>query len=392
MTATAATTPTRTMLPALTGVRAIAAYMVFFHHYSYFLYTDNILGNMVYLFVAELHTGVTVFFVLSGFLIQLTYASRVELKSRFLATYLGNRIARVLPLYALIVLITAVYAWRTDTYAVDAAFQFFMQVSFLRGFFQQFIGMGVGQGWSLTVEMTFYVLFPLLVIATTRFGRLVTLAACLATGLALFGLGTLVDAYGFFSPLSFVALYTFFGRATEFVLGMALADLFKAAPAERHELRLVSALHGRWTLIGAAGTVLSIGLLSIIHVAFPQFPYGVLHPLGIAVNNLLLPVCIAAFFWGVITEPGWISTLLGGRLFGVFGRASYAFYLIHVGVIASAVKLTTGLVWLDLLWLFVITNVIAIGLFYLVEEPARSLTKRWVTAIATRQPPAPRTT
>ena len=52
-----------TYLPALTGVRAIAAFMVFFHHFN-----QASFPYPIYRVLNEFHTGVTVFFVLSGFL------------------------------------------------------------------------------------------------------------------------------------------------------------------------------------------------------------------------------------------------------------------------------------------------------------------------------------
>jgi hypothetical protein len=52
---------------ALTGVRAIAAWLVFFHHYNPF--SIERFGSVINQFVQEFHVGVSVFFVLSGFLI-----------------------------------------------------------------------------------------------------------------------------------------------------------------------------------------------------------------------------------------------------------------------------------------------------------------------------------
>ena len=50
--------------PALTGLRAIAAYMVFFHHFNFFSqFGESLLSRMV----NEFYAGVSVFFVLSGF-------------------------------------------------------------------------------------------------------------------------------------------------------------------------------------------------------------------------------------------------------------------------------------------------------------------------------------
>ena len=63
-----------TYIPALTGIRAVAAYVVFLHHLSFF---NN--GTLLWQFTNEGHIGVTIFFVLSGFLITLRYKGKVEM-------------------------------------------------------------------------------------------------------------------------------------------------------------------------------------------------------------------------------------------------------------------------------------------------------------------------
>ncbi|MEO6499619.1 MAG: hypothetical protein ABIN95_11415, partial [Mucilaginibacter sp.] len=58
-------------VPALTGVRAVAAYLVFISHY-YYIFGENF-PQIVNRFLGEFHIGVTIFFVLSGFLITYRY-------------------------------------------------------------------------------------------------------------------------------------------------------------------------------------------------------------------------------------------------------------------------------------------------------------------------------
>ncbi|RFP64147.1 hypothetical protein D0N36_15690 [Hymenobacter lapidiphilus] len=60
-------------LGALTGIRAIAAYMVFFHHFNIFKNSASPVGAFFEQLCEEWHIGVTIFFVLSGLLISLRY-------------------------------------------------------------------------------------------------------------------------------------------------------------------------------------------------------------------------------------------------------------------------------------------------------------------------------
>jgi peptidoglycan/LPS O-acetylase OafA/YrhL len=68
-------------IPALTGIRAIAAYLVFFHHYPI---PQLVYGEMD--FFREFHIGVTLFYVLSGFLITYRYRDALQLNGKWLKT------------------------------------------------------------------------------------------------------------------------------------------------------------------------------------------------------------------------------------------------------------------------------------------------------------------
>ena len=65
-------TDTTRMIPALTGLRAVAAYAVFLHHYN-----PAPAGTFGYRLFAQGYVGVSIFFVLSGFLIHYRYANNV---------------------------------------------------------------------------------------------------------------------------------------------------------------------------------------------------------------------------------------------------------------------------------------------------------------------------
>src|ERR1700688_3715389 len=69
--------------PALTGVRALGATVVFFDHFP--LWPDQHLTLNVMAF----------FFALSGFLIVRIYYEQAELRRRWLAKYFVNRLARI---------------------------------------------------------------------------------------------------------------------------------------------------------------------------------------------------------------------------------------------------------------------------------------------------------
>ena len=57
-------------------MRAIAAYMVFLHHYA----VDPRLAGPLVKLLLQCHVGVTLFYVLSGFLVTYNYSERADLR------------------------------------------------------------------------------------------------------------------------------------------------------------------------------------------------------------------------------------------------------------------------------------------------------------------------
>ncbi len=209
----------------LTGVRAIAAFMVYFHHYN--PVPESLKGTFINDFIKEFHVGVTLFFVLSGFLIAYRY---LDLKQFSFRNYMVNRIARIYPIYFFITTLTFVsYIVVAHSQNIQNLILYGLNISFLRGFFDDYKFSGIAQGWSLTVEETFYLLAPLFFLFIKR-----NKWALIGLPILLFLAGTSMvmffsryNFHGFFSSMDFMSVYTFFGRGTEFFIGIALAVIYK---------------------------------------------------------------------------------------------------------------------------------------------------------------------
>ena len=139
---------------ALTGLRAIAAMLIFCFHFRKFWLAH--LPKIFTLILKECHIGVSIFFVLSGFLIAYTYQDRPLESGRDYLKYLAIRLARIFPVYLLI--LTLKY--------LDQGFpspkETFLNYTLLKGFSDKYNLSGIPQSWSLTVELTFYLLAPLI--------------------------------------------------------------------------------------------------------------------------------------------------------------------------------------------------------------------------------------
>jgi len=148
--------------PALTGTRAVAAFMVYIFHFNPFI--PEKFGNSIFSFFDQFNAGVPVFFVLSGFLIAARYEDSVEANSTWLKQYLLKRFARIYPIYFLLTTITFVIFWldffplprNTSPSEYNSFILYLLNISFLKGFFDLFKNTGLPQSWSLTVEECFY--------------------------------------------------------------------------------------------------------------------------------------------------------------------------------------------------------------------------------------------
>ncbi len=310
---------------ALTGLRAIAAIMIFVYHNRKFW--RNTFPDYINRFLNEWHIGVTIFFVLSGFLIAYNYYEKtIELNRSAYWQYVRTRLARIYPVYLLI--IVAKYCFTT----APGSLEIFLNISLLKGYFSSFVLSGIPQSWSLTVELTFYALAPVLFWIIHRYGIIQCFTALLIFSLFCIGVGFSLDylnlnTKGFFNDPLTITISTFQGRFFEFLLGVLLALHLK----EIKNFKLFRIKHA--TLIGSTGIVLCI--IAMIPLQKEIWTHGFENPFGLAINHLLLPVFISILLLGLATEKTWLSKILQTKLMIQMGYASFIFYLIHINFVNS---------------------------------------------------------
>lgn len=353
--------------PALTGLRALAAWMVFFYH------TNPLpAGSVGWRLLREFNSGVGLFFVLSGLLISARYLGQVGLSSRWLMGYLRRRFARIYPLFFLLTCAVIVVYQLAPAYDGGGRYWPFsphgrllllgLNYTLLRGLFAEFRFTGIMAGWTLTVEETFYVLAPLLLLGLRRWGpRLLAAyaAGLLGLGCALVALPAAWHPYGFFDSYFFMLWGTFCGRCLEFLGGMYLAWRLLARPA---------AGAASWpvcTCLGLAWWLAGLAAMAVVDAPGPQSATTELT--RIILNNAGLVPGFGLLLYGLIREASPLQRLLSSRLFSLLGRASYAFYLIHEGV---PQQLLGHYLTQNVLLKFALTNLIAILLYSWIEKPA----------------------
>jgi len=379
--------PLQNYIPALTGVRAFAAYLVFISHYADVF--DAIFPQIVQRFFGEFHIGVSIFFVLSGFLITFRYYNNFHLTADWFKQYLKNRVARIYPMYALLTICAFGYYFITKDESITKGSShpialMVLNITFLRGFFYRFWDTGIAQGWSLTVEECFYFSAPIIFLIAKKYNKFYlqpVVLTCFAIVMVL--IFSHVNWYGFFGNFPFVMLFTFFGRCFEFFVGVQLARIILNKGFARTN-KIV------YTYLGFA-----LIFLCVLVMAFQPVPRGwaagVESPAGIITNNYFLCIAVALFFYGLLTEATLLKKILANPFVELLGKSSYIFYLIHLGWMYTLIHNSFdwlndrvfalydkwGVDWnspfqyatLNLIYAFILLNAIAILLFKLIEEP-----------------------
>lgn len=327
--------------------------MVFTHHYL----GTNCDNNFWCPVVLELHSGVAIFFVLSGFLIALRYYEGAKLNFLWLKDYYVSRFARIYPLFFSVTLISLILLKSNPL-------EWFLSLTFLKGFFSEYKFIVISQTWTLTVEMVFYFLAPFIFILAKKGGWLIL------QFILIFLLGVLITSKGelgslleFISGHLFLFSYTFFGRSFEFLIGISLALMVLKKGVKINP--------GKFTYLGLVGIVLTIILISSFQTG--DFRYGIFTAPGLLVHNFLLPIFIAIFFLGLIIEKTYLAEILATPIMQLLGKSSYAFYLIHLGILA---ELIPDFFRFNLFTFFIALNFFAVCLYFFLEKPANNRIKR----------------
>jgi len=319
-------------------MRAIAAYCVCFHHYR--PVSAALFNGWPARFIEELHIGVWIFYVLSGFLIYYRYGHDFEQWSAgHMWQYAKNRVARIYPIYYVLLLVTyLVYGLPSPTVAA-------INLTLTQGFFPKYVATGIAQAWTLTAEESFYFTAPLLFYFARRW---TLLALCII----LPAIGLMIDLH---SGTPFALLRTLLGAIIAFAMGSFVAK--RLMQTKRRPRRQYLA----WiTYTGALAAIAAVAAMSVAP-----------GPLKFTIHLILFPAITAWAFWGLLTERSLLRRALSSRLMVLLGSSSYSFYLIHLGATTELFQAIVS----DRLWiLFLGLNVIAIALYKMVERPVN----RWL--------------
>jgi peptidoglycan/LPS O-acetylase OafA/YrhL len=351
----------KTELSALTGARGLAAWFVVLYH----LRGAMTLPDGILAVLAKGYLAVDFFFLLSGFVIWITYVERIRLaRWQAVPTFLLRRVARIWPLHLtmLAFAVAIAVALRLTGHPRDPRFPFSQlpaHILLLQNWPIVVQRFGITSldwndpAWSISSEIFAYLLFPLIVMAVDwrRVPTVVLLAVIAATIALLSHVMTSRDVHHLGDAIPY------FGQVrciTEFVCGTVTGAL--------------------WLRYRDRPRVPIIASAAVAIVAFAAFGTGACGEIA------SIPVALAGVLLLLALTSGIAHNPLGGRILHYLGEISFATYLSH-SLLWKAFRLafvrTTGPESPIMLALFLALVLgTSILLYHLLERPAQTWLNR----------------
>ena len=365
-----------TYLHQLESLRGVAILLVFlFHVYGITFGKADHQPSLLLSYVTGGYTGVSLFFVLSGFLLSLPWLEHLagyRAKPPGIVNFYVARILRIVPLYELTVLFSVLM---TGAFIVGAKAAAFIFVGF------EIFPFSV-VWWTLATEVQFYIMLPLAFRAWSHSlaTRALLLAALLGWAVLYIYLMVLQNLPA--SEISYFYTKSLFGRLPAFLIGIGAAALYlKMKPAAGLQLATVP--------VRAAASV-ALVLLFVILGFLLQAVTGMGE--AEAEKNWHLHHSYEALLWAamvlclVLVRPLGAG-LIVNRPLAIVGKLSYSLYLVHVPILfyliypaknaaGPAAYLQSTQAW----WLPLLALALSLGLSLLtyktIELPFLNLKKR----------------
>ncbi len=378
----------REPIPALTGLRFLAALAVFIAHFG----SPHLEGfpRLITNLATSGFVGVGLFFVLSGFILTYVYEEGRALNKPVMVFWTA-RFARIYPVYFFSLIFAApvflpqflpglLSNWfhNDPLYLAIAKSGGFLAsfISVSQAWFPTISGAWNNVAWSLSAEVFFYFTFPFVLPIAARLSTrslaigvlMLWISSFLAPVIYLlrtFGFSTLLERpFGLWDTetvlaAKFITQFPLF-RVSEFLIGICFGLIFG---------RLRAGAGSRGNSLSAMASLIILVVLGAGSRISPLF-----------LSNGLLAPAFGCLILGLALGGGPLDWFLSRKTVVLLGEASYAFYLLHYAAyfwIRAASKFIPPLAFLDPRAVLGVTVVLGVTLFVslwvykVVEVPAR---------------------
>lgn len=356
----------RAFLPAVEGMRACAAIGVVITHAAFQTgYSHGITGRLL----GRFDLAVAVFFTLSGFLLWRGHAAAARDMGPRPRTghYLRSRAVRILPAYVVAVVVILLLLPASDHAGLTV---WLANLTLTQIYVPLTLTGGLTQMWSLSVEVSFYVLLPLLALMARRLPVSARVPAIATVAVASWAWAWIpIPSGNGMNPLNWPPAF-----ASWFAAGMLLAEWVHGPIGPVHRAARQRALMA----------VIAVGayLLSASPAAGPaglavgsagQFA------VKIAAGSVLAFALVAPL---VLDRPETSHRLLGSPLMLTLGRWSYGLFIWHLAALDMVFPVIgvfpfSGHLPVVLAATLVFGFAIAAVSYALVESPCREALRRW---------------
>lgn len=351
-------------LAVLDGLRGLALLLVLASHLG--LVGAHLVPGLDFSGAGK--AGVWLFFALSSFLLtgQLVAADAAgRLDARAWGRYAARRALRIYPLYVVYLLVCWFAPFRVYPKIDDGA-------EFLRHFatFE-----GTGHLWSIAVEVHFYLLLPVLVLAWRHVLRRSVVLALVAVAVVIAARHLADPPFDRDGLLTYLAIFMAGSGAAVLHHHLRGCDVWRA-PRTRHALAvlacaltllLVALTPGVWNLLAGADLPLDHW-----HHAFTPF----------AILSAILVLAAA-------NAAPWLQALLGALPLRMAGVVSFGAYLWHATLLAN-VRYTDWFAGPWQAWAFVVvTLLVSMASYLLLEDPFLRIGARKAGRMAPAAPAQP---
>jgi len=314
-------------LPDLESLRGWAILLVFACHADQAVMGGERAGSIVdplQSFVTAGHTGVTLFFVLSAFLLALAFLVEGGGGRRVRRIdFFRRRALRIMPLYGTIVIISVALCLREPRAMIEGLQSLFF-VNSVTGVAASLLPYS-SVWWSLATEAQFYVVLPALGLCLrSRVGRALGLATLLCWAIAYV---VVVNDHGLMSLGARLQLsLSILGRAPAFLSGIAAAAIMA-----RHGPRIRAAVRSSAFLRNGGSDLLLVLALCLLGLLLQEVSFRGFFAAEIAWTawHVAESALWASIILLVVLMPLRTKPLIANRLLGTIGLLSYSLYLVH---------------------------------------------------------------
>lgn len=351
-------------LKALTSIRFFAALHVALYH----LVRPFTLWGPLTPVMQNGYTGVSFFFVLSGFILTYAHAAEYESGPANKGRFWMARVARIYPVYFVCVALAGVLGAST-MFVHEHWIALLADFLMLEAWSPRVVNFFHSGLWTLSCEAFFYLLFPFLILPlrprslrTALLWTMLFMVLAVATPAALlwrFPHAVWLESPGAQPGESMAFLVSKFPvfAVPEFLCGMSLGWLYVRFPPSA---RLSSAM---------AST--SIVLIGVALLLSNHLPFLLLH------NGLLLPL-YALLLLG-LSRPNWLSRVLSTSWLVLLGESSFALYLFHFLLIGLTDRWQVPLDFRNAAWRLAVVIPLSVLIYTYGERPCRKIILSWYT-------------